>query len=197
MTPLFLKSLIIGFSVGMTIGPIAMIGIRNGIAHGFFACFAVGIGATLADIFYGFLAGGGLSFITKFLLDYQQIIKITGSVMLFYMGVKEIMNAKKIPKEIAFSSKKIFKTIIFIFFLTMKNPMTIMFFIGVFSSIGGTNFTTKEIITIMMGIGIAGIIWWLTLSSIVTIVRKKISQIWITRLKIVSGFILIGFSLWN
>jgi len=42
----------------------------------------IGLGAALADSFYGFLAGGGLVFLSKFLLEISSLIKIIGGFAL-------------------------------------------------------------------------------------------------------------------
>ncbi|QED23767.1 LysE family translocator [Candidatus Deianiraea vastatrix] len=195
MQEIFLKALIIGFSISMAIGPIAMIGIKNGLAKGFFACFAVGIGATIADCFYGFLAGGGMQFLTKFLLEYQNIIKTTGGLTLVYMGFKEVKNAKNPVSNIDFNARDFFQTIILVFLLTMKNPMTIMFFLGVFGTMGDSDLTFNEIAVMISGIAVAGISWWIFLSLFVAKIRVKITQKYITVLKVISGFVLIAFGI--
>ena len=91
---IFLKALIIGFSIAMPVGPIGMLCIKNTLSHGFRIGVATGFGAALADSCYGFMAGGGLAFLSHFLLSNSSIIKIIGSAILLYLGISEIKNSQ-------------------------------------------------------------------------------------------------------
>lgn len=194
---LFLKALIIGFSIAMPVGPIGMLCIKNSLSHGFKIGLAVGLGAACADCIFGFIAGGGFAVISKFLLDYSALIKLVGSAILFYLGVMEISSARKIPtQEIAVKVKKFHKVMAATFLLTLTNPMTILSFIGVFAAIGGVIATTKSSIAIIIaGIFCGSLTWWIILASTTAIIRHKIPQKFMVRIKIISGLILIGFAI--
>ena len=70
LTLLFLKSMLIGLSIAMPIGPISVLAIKNCLARGFAIGFATSFGASITEGFYAFVATGGLVFISKFLTTY-------------------------------------------------------------------------------------------------------------------------------
>jgi threonine/homoserine/homoserine lactone efflux protein len=195
---ILLKALIIGFSIAMPVGPIGMLCIKNSLAHGFRIGLAVGLGAAFADCIFGFIAGGGLVFISQFLLDYAATIKLIGGTILLWLGAIEIKNAKKIPdKNLTIKSKKFYKTLVTTFFLTLTNPMTILSFIGVFAAIGGISAGKSDIAIIIAGVFLGSLAWWITLAGTTSIIRHKIPQSFMVGIKIISGLILIGFGTYS
>jgi threonine/homoserine/homoserine lactone efflux protein len=198
MLLIFLKAYIIGFSIAMPVGPIGMICIKNSL-RGFKLGFAVGVGAAFAHSLYGFLAGGGFAFISKFLLDYSSYLKIIGGLILIYLGIKEIIHNRNLKKNKNIKSKKSLgfkKTAISVFFITLTNPVTILSFVGIFASIGGANLKESDIILMIMGVFSGSISWWLILSTTVSTIRHKISENAMHIIKNISGLILIGFGVW-
>ncbi len=194
---LFLKALIIGFSLAMPVGPIGMLCIKNTLAHGFKIGLAVGLGAALCDALYGFLAGGGLVFITEFLLKYSSLLQIVGSAILFYLGAIEIKNAKIPSAEIKIQTHKFFKTILATFFIAAINPVMIMLLIGIFAAIGGGASIKGNIPLLIIGVFIGSMSWWIFLATTTAIIRHKISAKFMARIKIISGLILIGFAIYG
>jgi putative LysE/RhtB family amino acid efflux pump len=195
---LFLKAFLIGFSIAMPVGPIGMLCIRNTLNQGFFIGLATGVGAALADSFYGFLAGGGLVFLSQFLLQYSLAIKILGSLILFYLGFSEILNAKKISaKKIESKKLNAIQTAIFTFFLTLTSPMTILAYVGIFAAVGGGDGGLSDIVLMIFGVFCGSLMWWIILVGIVAKIRHKIDEIWIVRMKYFSGIILCFFGIYS
>jgi threonine/homoserine/homoserine lactone efflux protein len=196
MIAIFFKSLIIGFSIAMPVGPIGMLCIKNTLTNGFKIGLAVGFGAALADCFYGFLAGGGLSFISHFLINYTKHIKLIGAILLIYLGLNELKNAKQTTsKAIKIKSISVLQAIGKTFFLVLTNPATILSFIGIFASISPGALTKKEVAIMMFGVFIGSLIWWIILSGTVCALRLKISQKIITATKIICAAVLISFGI--
>ena len=77
--PIFIKSLVIGFSIAAPVGPIGILCIRRTLADGRQAGFISGIGAATADAFYGAIAAFSLTYISIFLPSYiEKPIKLPG-----------------------------------------------------------------------------------------------------------------------
>ena len=194
---IFLKAFLIGFSIAMPVGPIGLLCIKNTLSYGFKTGFAVGLGAALADAFYGFLAGGGLVLISQLLLDYTNYIKISGGIFLIYLGLKEIKDYKKIPHGLAKTKdSNFFKTIFSVFFLTLTNPATIIFFVAIFASIGGLVEGALGLVTMIFGVFMGSLFWWLILAAGVSKIKHKISEKIMKIIKICSGIILFGFGIY-
>ncbi len=194
----FLKAFLIGFSIAMPVGPIGMLCIRKSLNYGFAIGVATGFGAAFADSFYGFLAGGGLAFLSKFLLEFSYSIKIIGSLILFLLGLNEIKNAKKhSDKKIEIKKSGALQIALVTFFLTLTNPMTILSFIGVFAAIGGINETIEDITLIVFGVFCGSLCWWVVLAGITAKIRHKIDKTWMIRIKYFSGLVLCSFAIYQ
>ena len=194
MIYIFLKALIIGFSLAMPVGPVGMLCIKDSLSHGFKIGISVGLGAAFADCFYGFIAAKGLAFISQLLLEYSSAIKIVGGAFLVYIGGVELKNAKKVPHLKAhINAKGPLKTIVSVFFLTLANPATIIIYIGIFASIGIAHLTNVSIIIMVLGVFLGSLSWWLILSGMVSKIRHKVSKKFMIRVKTISGSILLCF----
>ena len=83
-----LKGLVIGFSLALPVGPIALLCIRRTLARGPASGVASGMGAATADGVYGLIAGFGITFISNFLFSHNIILRLIGGCVLCYLGVK-------------------------------------------------------------------------------------------------------------
>ena len=191
---IFLKALVIGFSIAMPVGPIGMMCIKNTLTHGIRIGLATGLGAALADACYGLIAGGGLAVLSQFLLDNTAGIKVIGGLLLLAIGAIEIKNARAKIQEIKLKKSNFYQTIMTTFAIVIANPITIMAFVGVFAAVGGSDLSLSSILLTVIGVFCGSLLWWLILASTVNSIRHKISQVWMTRMRIISGSTLIGFA---
>ena len=58
---LFVKSLVIGFSIAAPVGPIGLLCVQRSLKRGFRSGLATGLGAASADTVYGFLGAIGFT----------------------------------------------------------------------------------------------------------------------------------------
>src|SRR3990172_9156999 len=65
----FLRGLILGFSIAAPVGPIGVLCIRRTLADGRVVGFISGLGAATADAMYGCIAAFGLTFISSILVN--------------------------------------------------------------------------------------------------------------------------------
>ena len=192
-----LKGLLIGLAVAAAIGPIALLCIQRTVMHGFKEGFSVGLGAALADSFYGAVAGFGLITLSNFLLHYQDLISMVGSMFLFWLGAKTFLfhaNKEAVKEEY---SSSLFKTFSSSFLLTLSSPMTILMFTAIFSGIGLMGIVgsgNQEGISLMLGVFLGSSTWWLILSGSVSIIREKISSTVLMGINLVSSSVLISFA---
>ncbi len=195
---LFLKSILLGISIAMPIGPISTLVIKNCLTRGFKIGFATSFGASITEGFYGFVATGGLVFISKFLTTYISEVKVISGVALISLAWYEIKTAKDFSfKEIKMHSRGLFKTMCFTSFLTLGSPMTIILFIGVFATMTGTSLTPEEMAVTVFGIFTGSVLWALILCSTVSTIRHKLSKTWMARVKILAGTIIGSFGIYG
>jgi threonine/homoserine/homoserine lactone efflux protein len=81
-------------------------------------------------------------------------------------------------------------------FLTLTNPITILFFVAVFAGLGlaaGNDY--RSAVLLVLGVFLGSALWWLTLSGLVSLVRARLTARtlrWVNRL---SGSIIVAFGL--
>ena len=193
---LFIRGLIIGFSIAAPVGPIGVLCIRRTLADGRTSGFLSGLGAATADALYGCVAGFGLTVISGFLVDQRFWIQLIGGFFLLALGIKTL---RTVPAErtAAASDTGLAASYASTLLLTLTNPMTILSFAGIFAALGvadtGGDFSAAALL--VLGVFVGSAAWWLLLSGGVGLLREKLSSgvlRWTNRL---SGAILLAFGL--
>jgi len=193
---LFIRGLIIGFSIAAPVGPIGVLCIRRTLADGRTSGFLSGLGAATADALYGCVAGFGLTVISGFLVDQRFWIQLIGGIFLLALGLKTL---RTVPTEraAAASGTGLAASYASTLLLTLTNPMTILSFAGIFAALGvadtGGDFSAAALL--VLGVFVGSAAWWLLLSGGVGLLREKLSSgvlRWTNRL---SGAILLAFGL--
>lgn len=191
---LFIRGLIIGFSIAAPVGPIGILCIRRTLSEGRASGFLSGLGAATADALYGCIAGFGLTMISTFLVDQRFWIQLVGGVFLLALGVKTL---RSVPAERAAAASGVGLAASYVstLFLTLTNPMTILSFAGIFAALGvaDTGGDLSAAARLVLGVFIGSASWWLILSGGVGLLREKLSAgvlSWTNRL---SGVILLVF----
>lgn len=198
MLIVLLKGFIIGLSIAMPIGPIAMLLIRNTLERGFKFGLAVGLGAALIEGFYSLIAASGFAIIAQLLNDYLIQIKLSSALLLIVLGIFEIKNSSaNSSKEIKIKQNGFAKTVILVALLTAANPMTIVYFTGVFAAISSNNFDFLKVILISIGAFLGSISWTTFLSYSVSKMRHKISPKWVKIIRIISGLMICLFGIYG
>ncbi|MGD8657459.1 MAG: LysE family transporter, partial [Desulfobacterales bacterium] len=85
---LFIKGLIIGFSIAAPVGPIGILCIQRTLSDGNVQGLVTGLGAATADAIYGFIAAFGLTLISNFLVNQSFWIRVIGGLFLCYLGIR-------------------------------------------------------------------------------------------------------------
>jgi len=191
---LFLRGLIIGFSIAAPVGPIGVLCIRRTLTEGRASGFLSGLGAATADALYGCVAGFGLTVISGFLIDQRFWIQLIGGIFLLALGIKTL---RSVPAEraAAASGSGLAASYASTLLLTLTNPMTILSFAGIFAALGvaDTGGDLSAAARLVLGVFIGSAAWWLILSGGVGLLREKLSAgllHWTNRL---SGVILLVF----
>jgi len=192
----FFRGLIIGFSIAAPVGPIGVLCIRRTLAQGRASGLVSGLGAATADAIYGCIAGFGLTFISHFLLSQQIWLRLIGGIFLCFLGLKTFLSqpaqqaalAKKNGRLGAYAST---------FFLTLSNPMTIISFAAIFAGLGlaSTDGDYVPAGVLVLGVFIGSALWWLMLSSGISVFREKFNPHGLQWVNKISGAIIAGFGL--
>lgn len=177
---LLLTGSLIGLSIAMPMGPIGMLCLRYALSRGKSFGVASGMGVALADALCGALAAIGLTALTSFVENNHNWLQLFGSFFLLYFGIKTFQANTKIQKanlqEVGSSSH--LRVFIFMFFLTLGNPLTLLSFAGIYASIGLTGLD-KDMLAILflsLGVFIGSATWWFILSSGSSYFGSKITE---------------------
>ena len=198
---LFLRSLLIGLSIAATVGPMSILCIQRTLSKGYVYGLVSGMGIATADAVYGSIAGFGLTVIAAFLVSQQTWIRLVGGLFLVYLGLKTILTR---PAERAAAAKARANNFLGAYtstlLLTLTNPLTILSFVAIFAGIGvGTASTTgRNYLTatfVVLGVFLGSALWWCILTSGISLLRGKFSQVWLLWLNRLSGSIIALFGI--
>ena len=193
---IFLKGLIIGLSIAVPVGPIGILCIRRTLTQGRIIGFFSGLGAATADALYGAIAGFGLTFLTNFLIGQRSWLHLIGGGLLCILGAKTFLS-KPAEQGASIDGDSLWHAYLSTFFLTLTNPMTILFFAAVFAGLGvgsGNNHYASAGI-LVLGVFFGSAMWWIILSGFTGILRGLFNFKRLQWLNRISGLIIIGFGL--
>jgi len=194
---IFLKGLIVGLSIAVPVGPIGVLCIRRTLAQGRIIGLLSGLGAATADAFYGAIAGFGLTILSNFLIGQKLWLHLIGGGLLCILGVKTFFS-RPAEQGTSVEGSSLWNAYLSTFFLTLTNPMTLLFFVAVFAGLGiGSerhHYVTAGIL--VTGVFIGSAMWWLVLIGFTGILRGLFNFKRLQWLNRISGLIIIGFGLY-
>jgi threonine/homoserine/homoserine lactone efflux protein len=193
---IFLRGFIIGFSIAAPVGPIGMLCIRRTLADGRLTGLLTGFGAATADMLYCGIAAFGLTFVMEFVLDQVGWLRIIGGLFLLYLGINTFLT-KPAEEAAKHSRSGLFGAYLSTFLLTITNPITILSFLAIFAGLrlAGSNGSYSMAALMVIGVFLGSAAWWLTLSSVVAILRARFTTAWMVWVNRVSGLIITGFGI--
>ena len=191
---LFVKGLIIGFSIAAPVGPIGILCIQRTLSDGTVQGVVTGLGAATADAIYGCIAAFGLTLISDFLVDQSLWFRLIGGFFLCYLGIHAFFR-KPSSQRIFVANSTALSAYGTTFFLTLTNPMTILFFAGIFAGLGVVSESVHYASAVLMVIGVflGSAAWWLLLSGLTGIFRHKTSDGKLALVNKMSGVIILAF----
>ena len=194
---IFLKGLIVGLSIAVPVGPIGVLCIRRTLAKGRLIGLFSGLGAATADALYGAIAGFGLTILSNFLIGQRLWLHLIGGGLLCLLGIKTFVS-KPADEGTCVEGSSLWNAYLSTFFLTLTNPMTLLFFAAVFAGlgIGSERHHYFAAAILVSGVFIGSAMWWLVLIGFTGILRGLFNfkrQQWLNR---ISGLIIIGFGLY-
>lgn len=188
-----LKGFIIGIIISAPMGPVGILTVQRTLNKGKREGMATGVGAAASDLLYAIVTGYGMSFVIDIIENpaIALIIKIVGSILLFFFGVytyRSMPKNKKIKDRIPTTHKAddIRSYVISGFAVTVSNPLIIFMLLALFGQF--TFILSGNIIPQIMGyIAILGgaLFWWFCLTWLIDKVRASFTQKvlwWINRI---------------
>ena len=131
-----LKGFLVGICASAPIGPIAILVVQKSLSKGHKAGFISGLGASVVDTLYAFIAIFALAFAQKFIDAHQNIILLVGGVMLMIVGLNMALSDpfRKMKTDGSYSvSPKDFGQAVA---MGLSNPMAIFVMFTLFAFFG-------------------------------------------------------------
>ncbi|WML67219.1 MAG: lysine transporter LysE [Methanoregula sp. SKADARSKE-2] len=188
----FVPGMIIGLTLAVPVGPIALMCIRRSIAEGRSHGIVSGLGVATADSFYAAVTVIGLTAISGFILSRQDIFRILACIVLILAG---ITISRTTPAEISLNlrSEPYFKD--YLSMLVLANPLTLVFFGTIlpgFDVVLPQNSTSATMIFVL-GVFCGSTLWGIILCGSLGSVRSLISTRHLRLISRISGLVIAAF----
>ena len=195
---IFINGFIFGIMLQLAIGPVCLYVFNSAIEKGFLYSELIITGVFLIDGFYITLAILGISALVKN-SEANMIFKISGFIILFVFGISiilsEITKMNLIPSIKVFNNNNFNNPFLNGLLLTLSNPLTIIFWIGIFSSkIIDNKYSKNQVIVYGAGALIPTFIFLSTVAAIGIILKIFLSPLIISLLNIFIGLFILYFS---
>lgn len=171
----FLLGLIIGLVTSAPIGPVGLLAIQRTLSHGRLAGILSGAGAALADAFYAGLAGLSLSVVSGFLATARFWIHLGAGILCLWFGGRAIFfrPLRQAPTQ-RHSGRGLLWQFVSSSLLTLANPLTILFFIVVFTTLRLDHTNTSRLLLTVAGVFTGCLLWWTGLSLITARLHSRL-----------------------
>ena len=193
---LLLRGIVLGLSIAAPVGPIGLLCIRRTLAHGRATGLASGLGAATADGIYGMIGAFGLTALIVVLTDAQFWLRLVGAVFLLFLGVHTMRVRPAEHEAAAVGRGGLFSAWASTFALTISNPMTILSFSGIFAGASAPT-SNAEAMLLVIGVFAGSALWWLTITTIVGLLRTRFSPAGLRWVNVASGAVLVVFAAWT
>jgi L-lysine exporter family protein LysE/ArgO len=194
----FLSYILLGLSLAAPIGPINAAQIDKGIRHGFMHSWLIGVGAVAADGVYMMVVYFGVVHFleTPFM---KTFLWLFGCFVLMYTGIETMLSANKLKIGEKRKDEPLAKSFLSGFFMSISNPLTILFWLGIYGSVlakTAATYETSQLILYSSAIFIGLLLWDITMAGISSNFRKYLTSRLLVGISLLSGISLIGFGIY-
>ncbi len=193
-----LKGFLVGFCVAAPIGPMAILCMRQTMAYGLMAGLAAGLGISIADGFFSAIAAISSNAIHMWMKNYETYFYMLGGLLLVLLGTK-IFTTPPIDKSNPPPKRNAILSFFSTLSLTLASPMTIILFLGWFSTYGvfNTRLSEIDIFHLVLGVVLGAMSWWIILTSFVNFVHTHYDTVIFKYINRISGIAIVGFGLYT
>ncbi len=183
----FIKGFAIGLAGAVPLGPLGIICIRSTLQSGFISGVIGGVGTAFADAILAIISVFGLTAIAQFLKDMEVPLRLFGGVFLLAMAWHVFTHKQTEANFQAISAKPLsfMSNFASAFFLTLTNPIAIVFFAGAFASLGiAENQSFLKGCFVVLGVFCGSLCSWVILSGTISLKRNSpilTNMAWINR----------------
>lgn len=190
-----LKGILIGLILGVPAGAVGALCVQRSLLYGAKSGLVTGLGSSAADCFYAAVGAFGITLVSDFLTKYQTIIYLIGGLLILAMGISILLKKWGSSTE---TEKRMSYPTMFMSSLGVgiTNPTALITFLFAFSYFG---IDGKQGVfngaALVLGVFFGTLAWWIILSSVTEMIKKKHGNKGFDRLNKVFGSVMICFSL--
>lgn len=184
------KSFSVGVAVAAPVGPMSLLCMQRTLASGRRAGLACGAGIAAADASFAALAGFGLAAMSQALIAASPWIRLAGSMLMIVLGLRIALTAPASATRPAEPNGG--SGFLTAYALTLANPPTLLFFAGIFASLGQLS-GPIEALTFATGVFLGSAAWWLLLTTIVLACAARLTARVMRALNLAAGAILAAY----
>lgn len=193
---LLLKGFVIGFVIAAPVGAVGILCIRRTLAQHKFLAVLTGLGSAFADAFYATLTAFSLAGISELIIKYDFYLKLFGGILLIFLGFSILRSHHLKEMQKVDTKDSPLHTFTSAFVLTISNPLTLFVFAAAFSATGISphyeSFIQASLLVVGVFCGACG--WWLSLITIISLMKHKLSDTQLHWINWFSGAILLVFA---
>jgi len=166
MLTTFVVGVAIAFLTSIPIGPVGLLCISQSIARGKWSGFAVGLGASIVDVFFAIVAVYSLTSIAHFIRQYTIVFDLISVCALIGVAIYFLRSSSHIAHTHRRSVSHVENFFVAVF-LNITNPFTIFGFFTLFA-IAGIDHALSGwyAIAAVTGVFVGSCIWWYMISSV-------------------------------
>lgn len=201
-----LKGFLVGICASAPVGPIAILVVQKSLSKGHKAGFISGLGASMVDTLYAFIAIFALAFAQKFIDAHQNLILLVGGAVLILLGVhmafSDPFRKMKTDGESSASPKDFGQAVA----MGLSNPMAIFVMFTLFAFFGLANDAPHNwsVTPIILSVSVGSVLYWFSISWLLSRFRKNFRMrtiLWISRITgaiiVIIGISLLGQGVFN
>lgn len=201
-----LKGFLVGICASAPVGPIAILVVQKSLSKGHKAGFISGLGASVVDTLYAFIAIFALAFAQKFIDDHQNLILLVGGSVLILLGIhmafSDPFRKMKSDGDSSVSPKDFGQAVA----MGLSNPMAIFVMFTLFAFFGLANDAPHNwsVTPIILSVSVGSVSYWFSVSWLLSRFRKNFRMrtiLWISRITgaiiVIIGISLLGQGLFN
>jgi threonine/homoserine/homoserine lactone efflux protein len=188
------KGILIGLVASIPLGPIGVICIQRTLSKSYRSGFVSGLGAALADTLFATIAMLFLSVVLVFIETHIDLLKVLGGICVIIAGMRIFL--RNLVLQIRRNRTKknnLWGDFLSLFLLTFTNPAYILMFMALFAAFGirRAGLPMGDVALLIAGVYGGATLWWLLLTSLVNLFRKKFRPRHLLALNRISGGLIV------
>lgn len=194
-----IRGFVVGLTVSIPVGPIALLIMRRSMLDGRLAGILSGLGAATADLICGLAIALGLTVITKTIELHPHLMRLVGGVLMIGMGIHTLLSKTSVEAKRPVHERNLAIAYFSTAALTLANPLTFMgmTFVGAAAGIGGGELSPTMTGLLVAGISLGSATWWMTLSCSAAWLGRKLGNRTLHVINLWAGLLIVAFGLFQ